>query len=90
MPTSKQKHLRIVCPHCGKNISLAPPRTRLGFVKPVPCPLCHIPIQPAHIRAQTEPIPEVAEEAGEEAGAASETAQTEASDETAEESGEAQ
>lgn len=62
MPASKQKHVRIVCPHCGKSISLARPRTERGFVRPVPCPSCHIPIQPAHIKAQTEPIPEPAEE----------------------------
>jgi hypothetical protein len=62
MPTAKQKHLRIVCPHCGKRVSLPPPR-RLGFVKPVPCPSCRIPIQPAHIKAQTEAAPEPAEEA---------------------------
>lgn len=66
MSASKQKHLRIVCPHCGKNISLAPPRTPLGFVKPIPCPSCHIPIQPAHVKAQTEPIPEPEEGSDEE------------------------
>lgn len=55
---AKKRHVRIVCPHCGKNVALVPPRTVLGFVKPVPCPSCHIPIQPAHIRAQTEPLPE--------------------------------
>lgn len=85
MPTSKQKHLRIVCPHCGKRVSLALPRTPLGFVRPVPCPSCHIPISPAHIKAQTEPIPtpaeetaaESAEEAGGEAESAGEPAQAE-------------
>lgn len=55
---AKKRHVRIVCPHCGNNIALVPPRTPLGFVKPVPCPSCHIPIQPAHIKAQTEPLPE--------------------------------
>lgn len=55
---AKQKHVRIVCPHCGKNVSLSPPRTPLGFVKPIPCPSCHIPITPEHVRAQTEPVAE--------------------------------
>lgn len=55
---AKRKHLRIVCPHCGKRISLAPPRARFGWVRPVPCPSCHIPINPAHIKAQLEPPPQ--------------------------------
>ncbi len=62
MANPKQKHVRIVCPHCRKHVSLARPRGRLGFVKPVPCPSCHIPIAPAHIKAQTEPVPEPAGE----------------------------
>lgn len=77
MAKAKQKHVRIVCPHCGKNVSLARPRTRLGFIKPVPCPSCHIPIQPAHIRAQTEPLPEPVAEAGDDAGVAEEVEQPE-------------
>ncbi len=72
MATSKKRHLRIICPHCGKNVSLAPPRGRLGFIRPVPCPACHIPIQPAHIKAQTEPAPETAEAAEAEAPASEE------------------
>jgi hypothetical protein len=60
---AKKRHVRIVCPHCGNNIALVPPRTPLGFVKPVPCPSCHIPIQPAHIKVQTEPLPEPEPEA---------------------------
>jgi hypothetical protein len=67
MAAAKQKHVRIICPHCGKNVSLSPPRTPLGFVKPIPCPSCHIPITPAHVRAQTEPLPEA--EAEEESAA---------------------
>ena len=74
MPKSKQKHVRIVCPHCGKNVSLQRPRTRLGFVKPVACPSCHIPISPAHIKAQTEPLPQSVEEAGDGAEAVTESA----------------
>ncbi|MBS1252484.1 MAG: hypothetical protein MAG451_01523 [Anaerolineales bacterium] len=61
MSAAKQKHVRIVCQHCGKNVSLSPPRTPLGFVKPIPCPNCHIPITPEHVRAQTEPPAEPAE-----------------------------
>ena len=52
---AKKKHVRIVCPHCGKRVSLARPRNPLGWIRPVPCPSCHIPIDPAHIKAQTEP-----------------------------------
>lgn len=77
MPASKQKHLRIVCPHCGKSVSLAQPRTRLGFVRPVPCPSCHIPIQVAHITAQTEPVPESAEESGDDAESSDEAVSVE-------------
>lgn len=86
MPKPKHKHLRIVCPHCGKHVSLAPPRTRLGFVKPIPCPACHIPISPAHIKAQTEPLPEPATEAGDGADSSAETAPAEETEETAPES----
>ncbi len=84
MTKSKHKHLRIVCPHCGKHISLAPPRTRLGFVRPVPCPVCHIPISPAHIKVQTEPIPQRAEEPGDDAQSAEESAPAEESGDEAE------
>ena len=87
MPKSKHKHIRIVCPHCRKHVSLAPPRTRFGFMRPVPCPNCHIPISPAHIKVQTEPIPQPAEEGAEaatpasEAGDAATTAATSAAEE---------
>ncbi len=63
--SAKQKHVRIICPHCGDNVSLSPPRGPLGFVKPVPCPSCHIPITPQHVRAQTEE-PATSAEEGEE------------------------
>ncbi len=65
MSAAKRKHVRIVCQHCGKNVSLSPPRTPLGFVKPIPCPNCHIPITPEHVRAQTEPPAEPDDAAGE-------------------------
>ena len=55
---AKKKHVRIVCPHCGKRISLAQPRNPLGWIRPVPCPSCHIPIDPAHIKVQIEPPPQ--------------------------------
>jgi len=84
MPKSKQKHVRIVCPHCGKHVSLQRPRTRLGFVKPVACPSCHIPISPAHIKAQTEPLPQPPEEAGDETESAEETAQADEGEDQAE------
>jgi DNA-directed RNA polymerase subunit RPC12/RpoP len=58
---AKKKHVRIVCPHCGKRISLAQPRNPLGWIRPVPCPSCHIPIDPAHIKAQLEPPPQATE-----------------------------
>ena len=30
----------------------------MGLLRPLPCSACHIPIQPAHIKAQLEPKPE--------------------------------
>jgi ssDNA-binding Zn-finger/Zn-ribbon topoisomerase 1 len=90
MASSKQRHVRIVCPHCGKNVSLVPPRTPLGFVRPVACPNCHIPIQPAHIKAQTEPLPEPEAERPEEEAATDETSGGKsASDEAEDEDGKA-
>lgn len=73
MSAAKQKHVRIICPHCGNNVSLSPPRGPLGFVKPVPCPSCHIPITPDQVKAQTEPPPEAAEEASGDAESTEET-----------------
>lgn len=52
---SKRKHVRIICPHCTKRVRLAPPRSPFGWLRPVPCPNCHIPIRPAQIKAQLEP-----------------------------------
>lgn len=54
---SKRKHVRIICPHCHKRVRLAPPRSPFGWLRPVPCPNCHIPIRPAQIKAQLEPAP---------------------------------
>jgi len=56
----------------------------LGFVKPVACPSCHIPISPAHIKAQTEPLPQPPEEAGDETESAEETAQADEGEDQAE------
>ncbi len=58
---AKKKHVRIVCPHCGKRISLAQPRNPLGWIRPVPCPSRHTPINHAHIKAQPEPPPQATE-----------------------------
>jgi len=68
---SKRKHVRIICPHCTKRVRLAPPRTPFGWLRPVPCPNCHIPIRPAQIKAQLEPAPSETGEEGGEATAAS-------------------
>ncbi len=73
---SKRKHVRIICPHCHKRVRLAPPRSPFGWLRPVPCPNCHIPIRPAQIKAQLEPAPaESTPEGQAEAPAAGEAAQ---------------
>ncbi|MDQ4076994.1 MAG: hypothetical protein M3220_12200 [Chloroflexota bacterium] len=51
MARRKIRHVRITCPHCGKDVTVQPPR---GFQRAIPCPNCRIPIAVEYITPPEE------------------------------------
>lgn len=63
-PRRKQGHVRLACPHCGRNVSVQRPQR---FQPAMPCPNCRVPINADFIAAVAERATE-AEPAGGAAG----------------------
>lgn len=51
MAKKRGGHIRLICPHCGRNVSVQRPQ---GFQRSVPCPNCRIPISVEYISAEEE------------------------------------
>lgn len=51
MSPRKLAHIRLTCPHCGKDVSVQRPH---GFQRAVPCSHCRIPIAVDYILAAEE------------------------------------
>ncbi len=48
MARRAKKHIRLICPHCGRHVTVQPPQ---GFQRSMPCGNCRIPISIEHINA---------------------------------------
>lgn len=51
MAKKRVGHVRIICPHCGKGVTLQRPRQ---FQRDVPCSRCRIPISSAYVLEELE------------------------------------
>ncbi|GEM_PF-6435500 len=47
----KKKHVRLVCPHCGKTVKIGKVSR---FQRAMPCPSCRVPIGADYIQAAME------------------------------------
>lgn len=66
MPKKRAGHVRVHCPHCGRDVNVQRPQ---GFQRSVPCPNCRIPISTDLIAASEESkATEEAEQAAAEQG----------------------
>lgn len=66
MPKKRAGHVRVHCPHCGRDVNVQRPQ---GFQRSVPCPNCRIPISTELIAAseagkEAEETPQADAEAG--------------------------
>lgn len=50
-PKRKAPHARVICPHCGKTVTVAQPQR---FQLAIPCPVCRVPISASLIEATQE------------------------------------
>lgn len=60
MAKKRAGHVRIICPHCGKGVTLQRPRE---FQRDVPCSRCRIPISTTYILEELATQQEEAAEA---------------------------
>ncbi len=68
MARKRAGHVRILCPHCSKQVNVQRPQ---GFQRSIPCPNCRIPIPVSTITAAED---EAAEREGEAPSAGDEAA----------------
>ncbi|MDQ7029849.1 MAG: hypothetical protein Q9O62_08770 [Ardenticatenia bacterium] len=47
----KKKHVRLICPHCGKTVKIG---KISRFQRAMPCPSCRVPIGADYIQAAME------------------------------------